>query len=223
MGCNVCSEDGTAAQPRTWSIDNMTCTDCGSKPRVRAMASAVAESLTPTLESMDLRGRAKSLLIAASGIERSIIDPAIGEVTPGSLFGTYGDNHVKTDVVDLKEFADDSFDLFSASLLFDYVPRTENALESISRVLRARSVMFFHIGEGRLHPDDRPPYVKRMRTDWTAPYYPEDYEQPIVKMGRRWIEQKLQSLGFTVEQHTWSEPWSDKNITWWLARRGSRP
>ena len=219
MGCNICLEDAITDDQSTWSIENQACTNCGSKPRVRAMKCAVSELLAPTLDSMDLLGKAESLLIAASGIERSIIDPVIGQVTPGSLFGNYGDNHVTTDVVDLKEFDDDRFDLFSASLLFDYVPRTEDALASVSRVLRNRSVMFFHIGEGRLHPDDRPPYVKRMRTDWTAKYYPEDYEQPIVKMGRKWIENKLQSLGFTTTQHTWSELSSPKNITWWLAAR----
>lgn len=183
------------------------------------MVHAIDTAVSRKLRELDLFGSAEALLMAAPRVERDILEPILGPITSASLFGSYGPGHVTTDIVDLKEFPDARFDFFEASLLFDYVPESDAAFDSVSRVLRGKSVMFFHIGEGRLKPGDMPPRLKRYRTDWTAHYYPDDYQQPIVQFGRDWITGKLQSHGFEVEQIIWNDPGTEKSLTWWLAWR----
>jgi len=183
------------------------------------MARAVDTKLSARIVEMELAGRARALLVGAPEVERRLLAPLIGTVTTASLYGRYGAGHVASDVVDLKEFEDDSFDLFEASLLFDYVPQTNSAFDSISRVLRSRSLMFFHIGEGRLREGDMAPTLKRYRSDWTATYYPADYKQPIMIFGRDWIREKLESQGFAHEEIRWIDPGTAKALTWWLAWR----
>lgn len=225
QGCNYCNPKLRTAcisgqYNLSFTLDGQKCAVCGSRPRIRAMAQAVDLCLAPKLSELGLKGAAKSLLIGAPAVEMELLQPLVGEIVHGSLYGEYAENHVTTDVRDLKEFSDQSFDLLEACTIFDFVPEAEAAFESISRVLKTKSIVFFHINDGRLRDSDAPPWVKRYRTDWTASYYPEGYQQPIVIFGRQWIHNKLTELGFEVRTCVWQDPGLKKSLTWWLAWRG---
>jgi SAM-dependent methyltransferase len=224
--CNVCDDstrttwnlvDG-GASVQTSGFGNR-CPRCGSRPRIRAMVHAIDTGLTPLMTALGLAGHATALLVAPTLQEKTLLSPLLGAMTTTSLFGDYGAQHVISDISNLKEFEDHSFDFVEVNSVLDFVPDTDRAFVSISRVLRRRAVFFFHINDGRIKDTDDTPKIRHYRTDFSAEYYPKDYKQPVMIFGRGWIGARLSALGFQFQEMRWTDPGVGKRLTWWVAWR----
>jgi hypothetical protein len=183
------------------------------------MAHALDIRCVHVCRELGIYGTAKALLAAPASHELDILKPLIGPYVTFSLYGKYGANHVTCDVCDLSPFEPGSFDFFEACLLFDYVPETAVAIGNIARVLKNRAAFFIHISEGRLLPGDQAPRLHRYRSDWTASYYPKEYQQPIMKIGRKWFALEWARYGFSVDEIIWNDPIISKPVTWWIGWR----
>jgi hypothetical protein len=195
------------------------CEACGSVPRIRAMRRLLASDFKPRLTTTQQPRRA--LLISASPIEQQLLAPFCDSVATASLFGEYSGNHVHSNIVDLKEFGDWSFELVHACCVLDFVPEFEQALRSVHRVLAMNGWFSMHDARIRMGRNERtlPPFVKKLRENYTANYYPEGYQQPIVHVGHDWFMQTMSHIGFEVHECSHFDPFSGKTLWWHFCQR----
>jgi hypothetical protein len=224
-GCNVCNSalrravaEGRAA---LFDLDGKDCRFCASPGRHRALARMIDTVGEPLLHELQLKSRARAICAAAGGGERYLIEPLVSSMLSFSLFGTYGKDHVQCDVRDMSRFAAGSFDLFEASLVLDYVPEIDIAMDNIARILAAPSAFFIFINEKRLLSGNQAPHVTqtRDRAQGLPEYYPEDYERQHIKIGRQWFDAAWRKRGFDVEQVIWRDVSIGENFTWWVGKR----
>jgi hypothetical protein len=224
-GCNVCNPAlrRAVAEDRETSFDleGKNCRFCASPGRHRALARMIDTVGISTLRELGLMGTARAICAAPGVAERYLIASLAGSTLSFSLFGTYGKEHVQCDVRDMSRFAAGSFDLFEASLVLDYVPEIETAMDNISRILAVPSAFFIFINEKRLLSGNEPPRVTqtRDRAQGLPGYYPEDYERQQIKVGRKWFDAGWRERGFDAQQVIWRDASIGENFTWWLGKR----
>jgi SAM-dependent methyltransferase len=224
-GCNVCNPALRAAVAQGYSnsfaVDGKDCARCGAPGRHRALAWMLDTVGMPLLRDLGLLGTARSLCAAPGHHERRLLEPFMASLVTFSLFGKYGEEHIACDIRDLSRFESASFDLFEASLVFDYVPELALAIENVARVLAAPSAFFIHIKEGRLLQGNASPRVARTTTrkGGLPAYYPEEFERPQIVVGRKWFATAWRAHGFEVSQVVWQDPSIQQPFTWWVGVR----
>jgi SAM-dependent methyltransferase len=227
-GCNVCNPALRKAvaegRDATFDLDGKNCRYCKSPGRQRALARMIDRVGEPLLRELEIAGKARALCAAPGAAERYLLDPLVDSLLTFSLFGSYGKDHIQCDIRDLSRFEAGSFDLFEASLVYDYVPELDLAIANTARVLAPKSAFFIFINEGRLLPGDKPPKVKntRDRAAGLPEYYPEDYERQQISVGRKWLDAAWRKHGFDVQQVIWHDASIGESFTWWVGRRGGR-
>ncbi|MEI9930422.1 MAG: methyltransferase domain-containing protein [Rhizomicrobium sp.] len=122
---------------------------------------------------------------------------------------------------DLSRFESESFDLFEASIVLDYVPELDTAVANIARVLAHPSAFFIFVNEKRLLADSTAPHVAhtRNRAGGLPEYYPEDYERQQITVGRKWFDAEWRKHGFEVQQVVWRDLSIRESFTWWVGHR----
>lgn len=224
-GCNVCNpalrQAVSEGREVAFDLEGKNCRYCKTPGRHRALARAVDTVGAPMLRTMKLLGTARAICAAPGVGERYLIESLAGSMLAFSLFGTYGKDHVQCDVRDMSRFAAGSFDFFEASLVLDYVPEIDTAIDNIARILAAPAAFFIFINEKRLLPGSEAPRVTqtRDRAQGLPGYYPEDYERQHIKMGRRWFDAAWRKRGFGVHQVIWRNSSIGENFTWWVGKR----
>ncbi len=225
QGCNYCNpvlraeaEAGIITSCET-DEGGQNCIRCHSRPRIRAMAYTIGTIGRSACETLGICGSAQGLMASPSGLERELIGPLTSSLVTFSLYGNYGKGHVTCDICDMGIFEAESFDLFEACQVFDYVPDVARAIGNVARVLKRKAVIFVHVSDERLLPGDEAASVVRYRTGGNAPYYEKDYRQPIVNLGREWFAGEWRKYGFSIQQVRWLDSATKKSLTWWVGTR----
>ncbi len=224
-GCNVCNpalrKAVSEGRQVAFDLEGKNCAYCKSPGRHRALARVLDVYVGPLLVKLGLSGGARTIGAASGNAERFLLEPFASSMTLFSLFGEYGETHVKCDIRDMSQFPAGTFDLFEASLVLDYVPELDLAFDNIARVLGSPSAFLIFVNEKRLLSGNQPPRVKRIRNRAAGlpDYYPVDYERQQIEVGRAWLENAWRKRGYEVEQVVWHDDSITENFTWWIGHR----
>jgi hypothetical protein len=222
-GCNVCDpelrKEAASGRLVQFPVEENRCTRCTAAPRIRGMAYALDKRGRDLCHQTGLGDGARGLLASPMQIEQALLAPFLKSSTTCSLYGSYGRNHVTCDLKNLAPFEDESFDLFEACDVLDFIPDFGDAIASVARVLAKRATVFVYYTDGRMVDGSQPPFVVRHRSDFNAKYYPPGYLQPIVHVGRQWFADEWARHGFAMEQVAWHDPHAKRPVVWWMGTR----
>jgi SAM-dependent methyltransferase len=199
-GGDLCLFCGVPMEPSQYGF----CTNCDSRPRVRALSPLLREAIAPRLNA-DLAARLPILAFAAVRAEQELLQPVFPKLLSASLFGTYGKgHHTGVDARDLSRYADASFSGHYSCLLFDYFTEHEKALAEAYRVLAPGGVFLTHIQYNRLIESAQAPWEKSVIKS-KAGYYeyiPADQQMQNILVGADWFLNAMTRAGFSAQRYT---------------------
>ena len=222
--CNICNDDYhnriLKNQAESIRVDKIfdNCPECGSRPRIKTFRIIYDSLVLPIIE----KKKAPRNALIISGVRYTInrVTNDFNMVVSGALYGKYGDNTIKTDLRDLKEFNNEDFDYVGATLVLDYIEEHEDVFKAVYRVLKKKGLFLFHIAEARLLEDDTPTFIKNYKKKIIfKEQYPSDYKMPSIKVGKRYIIDRLMAHNFLVTKRTLIDIFSGVQCTWFLAEK----
>ncbi|PZE20077.1 class I SAM-dependent methyltransferase [Paenibacillus xerothermodurans] len=216
MPCNVCNEmyhtmllEGKIKQiPIAEKFEN--CPDCEARTRFKTFRLIYDQQVAPRANN---KGNLRALVISGTAWEQSIISQNFSSFISSALYGNYGEGTVKSDMRNLKEFANEHFDYVHACNVLDYIPELNEVLSSVYRVLKPGGMFLFHIAEFRLTNTDARPIIKGTKRE---PYYPEGISLPNVLFGKHGVVECMRKNHYDAKMYEVNDIFSGEICTWFL-------
>ncbi|WP_165842339.1 methyltransferase domain-containing protein [Paenibacillus xerothermodurans] len=218
MACNVCDNNlhllWLNGKIRHVKPKNEKCPSCTADPRFKTFRIIFDQKVIPGVVLPS--GELKALVISGTQWEQDIIRKRYGTLVSAALYGRYGDNTVKTDLRDLKEFQDEEFDFVEACGVIDFIVEVDKVFGAVKRALKPGGQFLFHILDHRLTDSSKPPAVTGTKVE---PYFPKGIELPSVQFGRQYLYNALGKAGFRAAQFEVRDIFSGETCTWYLGRK----
>lgn len=131
--CNICESETVFYEYQSWLRDNYRCIKCRSIPRNRALVQAL-NVFYPDWKGMNLHESSPGGPIS-DYLKKSASSYSSSHYYENVPFGEYFDGHRSENLSSLT-FADNTFDLFVTSDVFEHVMEPEKAFKEIARVLK---------------------------------------------------------------------------------------
>jgi len=138
--CGVCDQPVTFIEYDPWLRDNYKCSNCHSIPRNRALVNAL-NKFCPGWVNLLLHESSPGGPLSAH-LEKSCKEYSSSYYYEDVPRGTYNGKYRSEDLTELS-FADETFDVFVTSDVFEHVFMPEKAFKEIARVLKAGGAHVF--------------------------------------------------------------------------------
>jgi len=220
--CNICNDsihykwlDGSLNE-NTSIKKSINCQKCNSRPRTKTFRYVYDKYIKELIKS---NNQDNAMVISGVKFTREYIKRDFSSLTSSSLYGNYGENTIKSDLRNLKEFNSNLFNYVDATLVLDYILEHVEVFESVYRVLKKNGIFLFHIAEARLLNDNTPTYINNYKKEIIfKSQYPEEFKMPSVRVGRKYLVKKLCEVGMcNIKDIKVKDIFSDTTCSWFLS------